>query len=661
MRRLTGALLLALIFSAGIAAQEEHLVRIDSRVGFRGFFKPGHWTPVELTIQNLGRDIRGSLVVELDRRDRFGPDRHTNSFVRELDLAAGSVKSFSFILPVETAVYPLKVLIRQDNETIVEEQVKLAGRGVPSALVAVLSRTSSLDFLLPAFNSSESRSMDIVYPLVEYLPRSWHGYDGVDLLVAHDARLQGMEDAQVEAIRGWVAAGGRLVVSAGAHVGPADAEVLARLTGFVPTGVDVVPASSLGLAELGLSVVPDELDSPAVVSIFRHQDDSGDPAGKAAVLRIGRGHIVVLPFDYSQFVRVAPVTAFGMWISILPRSVVLREEPGGPTDPGIVPIAVSRRVFESDLIANQLDLPLYDFPSRLLVAGLALSFLIVTIVILLWASSHRAERRARIVRPALGAAAIIVVAALVSLVSQLTLNVGQQPAEALAFTLELAELGPDDGYAMITRDIALFSRKRADYEISFPQDPVIIPLDSADQVIRALPGSARLDLPVERWGYRNTVVMDIRKLDIRARLHRGIGYVNVEVSNESALPLGGTVVLAQGFPTKVADIDPGDVAEKVVMSSGLGKWEEIPWQEYVPQGVLSGHQAQLLRDLARRQRDRNERGEILIVGWTPTPLVEARILAGFNREIELTAVVIRASAPQHDGSASDAQNGGREQ
>ena len=40
--------------------------------------------------------------------------------------------------------------------------------------------------------------------------------------------------------------------------------------------------------------------------------------------------------------------------------------------PGLIPTAMSRRVFETDLLANQLDLPLYNFPSRLLVGGLAL-------------------------------------------------------------------------------------------------------------------------------------------------------------------------------------------------------------------------------------------------------------------------------------------------
>ncbi|MCK4516702.1 MAG: hypothetical protein KAU31_15685, partial [Spirochaetaceae bacterium] len=191
MRKFVVAFLLATIAAAGgVAADDQFVVRVDTRIGFNGLFKPGRWTPIELTLQNLGPDIHGTLLVELTHRDRFGPNQHTNTYQRELDLASGAVKTFSVVLPLETAVYPLRVRITHENATVVEQEVKLIGRNASNALVAVLSRRPSLDFLLPVFNSGNGRFLDLVYPLVDYLPDQWQGYDGVDLLVIHDARIQ---------------------------------------------------------------------------------------------------------------------------------------------------------------------------------------------------------------------------------------------------------------------------------------------------------------------------------------------------------------------------------------------------------------------------------------------------------------------------------------
>lgn len=636
MRKLLAALLLATSMAAGgIAADDQFVVRVDTRIGFNGIFKPGRWTPVELTLQNLGPRIRGTLVVELTIRDRFGPDQHTSSYQRELDLASGAVKNFSLILPLETAVYPIRVIITHENAIVVEQEVKLVGRRAPNALVAVLSRRPSLDFLLPVFNSGSERSLDLVYPLVDYLPHQWQGYDGVDLLVVHDARIQTMAPDQVLAIRNWVAAGGRMIISAGAHLGPADSEVLRQLAGLVPESVDVVPVDELGFDRVGLPVLPDESESLTVISRF------ADSPSIISYSRLGRGEIVILPFDYTQLVRVAPATSLGMWASLLPRSAVL-DEPGANflsvSSPGLIPTAANRRVFETDLLANQLDLPLYNFPSRLLVGGLAASFFVVALGILVW-TTRRSTRWGAL----LGVVAVIVAAGLTSLLSHLTLTVGQQPPEALAFSLEIAELGPDDGYALVTKDILLFSRRRADYSVKFPGFPVIVPLEYRSQLLRTDGSTSNVKLPVGRWGHENTVAIQIVELDIRARVQRGIGYANVELRNQSDVPIEGVVVLNDGFPSMVGRLMPGDIVEHIVMGPGIGRWDNIEWAQFVPADDLSGHRAQLLQDLARRQRIEPEDGpgSLLVVGWRPSAMIPSTIEPSFDRHVELNAMVMR--------------------
>ncbi|MEE8441095.1 MAG: hypothetical protein V3S41_05180 [Spirochaetia bacterium] len=636
MRKLVVVFLLATIVAAGeVAADDQFVVRVDTRIGFNGLFKPGRWTPIEITLQNLGPDIDGTLLIELTRRDRFGPNQHTNSYQRDLDLAAGAVKKFSVVLPLETAVYPLRMTITHGDATVVEQEVKLAGRSASHALVAVLSRRPSLDFLLPVFNSGIERSLDLVYPLVDYLPDRWQGYDGIDLLIVHDARIQALTPDQVGAIRSWVAAGGRMIISAGAHLGPADSEVLRQLSGLVPESVHVVTVGDLGFNAVGLPVLPNESEAPTVVSSFV------DSPSTISYSKLGRGEIVVLPFDYTQFVRVAPATSLGMWASLLPRSAVLRKAESLDVvgrRPGLVPIAVSRRVFETDLLANQLDLPLYNFPSRLLVGGLAASFFVLAMGILLWTASRSTRGGA-----AIGVAGLVVVAGLTSLLGHLALTVGQQPPEALALSLEIAELGPDDGYALVTKDILLFSRQREDYVVSFGGSPVIVPLEYRGQLVRTDGPTSYLSLSVGRWGHENTVAMQIVEFDIRARIQRGIGYANVELHNESDVPIEGVVVLNDGFPNLIGRLMPHDVVEHIVMGSGVGLWNDIEWDQYVPPGDLSGQQAQLLRDLARRQRTEAEGGpgSLLVVGWRPSELIPSTVEPSFERHVKLNALVMR--------------------
>jgi hypothetical protein len=651
VRKLIVVFLLATLIAAGtLAADNQFVVRIDTRIGFNGLFKPGRWTPIELTLQNLGPDIRGTLVVELTRRDRLGPERHTISRQRDLDLASGALKNFSVVLPMESSLYPLRVVITHEGTVVVEEEVKMTGRSASNALVAVLSRRPSLDFLLPVFNSETERSLDLVYPLVDYLPDQWEGYDGVDLLVVHDARIQALSANQIEAIRRWVAAGGRMIVSAGAHLGPAGAAVVDQLTGMVAESVDVATVADLGFAEVGLPVLAEEMASPTVVSTF-----AGAPPG-ISYNRLGRGDIVVLPFDYSQLVRVAPATSLGLWATLLPRFAVL-DDPGADADgqnmaatpqagafaptagrrSGLVPVSLSRRAFETELLANQLDLPLYNFPSLLLVVSLAASFFIVAFGILHW-SANRSTRRGA----AAGVLALVVIAGLTSLVSHLTLTVGQQPPEVLAFSLEIAELGPEDGYALVTKDVVLFSRQRADYVVEFADSPIIVPLEYRGQVLASQGTTRDLSLSVSRWGHENTVAMQIVELDVRARIQRGIGYANVELQNESAVPIESIVILNDGFPSLVGHLMPDEVIEHVVMGAGVGRWDEINWEEYVPPGELARHQAQLLQDLGRRQRTGSENApaSLLVVGWRPESLISSSVEPAFDRHIELNVMLM---------------------
>lgn len=598
----------------------QYALDVNAVVGFSGVFRAGSWTPVHLTVQNLGEDVAGELHLEIARGSRVEPERATLRYSREVELVSGSSKAFSFVVPIDTTVYPLRIRITDGNATAHEQEEELLGRSVPAKLALVLARRPNLDFLLPLYNTRDRRVLDVVYPLLAYLPDQWQGYEAVDAIVIHDARLQELTERQVIAIRDWVASGGRLVVSGGAHFGPADAETLAPIGEFATTGIATATVEDAGFLEAGLPVGPDEREREVVATTF---------AGTGTALRrfeVGAGDVVLLPIDYVNLVRVAPLTSVALWNSLLS---------GTPSQDG-VPTGLRRRVFESEILANQLSLPLYDFPSRLLVLGLAVSFLIGVAAMLVWMA--RGDGR---LRRLVGIPGIVGLTAVVAVVGHLSLTVSLQPVEALALSVERADLIGGDGYAFVTRETALFSRQRADYALRYEGTPLLIPMEAREhRVVREVDGATQR-MEVGRWDHENNLAYQIVPFELSFRIQRGGDYAEVEIANDSPQRINGLVALVDGFPTALGDVPPGSVSEHVLDGSPEGDVMEIEWERYVPDDRLAANRARLLGDLARRQRvEDGDSSGVLVVGWTERPLLPVTVEPTFERTVDLHLVVI---------------------
>lgn len=620
-RKLSLAMLFGLF---AVSLQAQYALDVDAIVGFSGVFRAGSWTPVHVTISNLGQDVDGELRIDIERGDRFGPDRFTVSYRRDAELVSGASKAFSFVVPIDTTVYPLRIVVTDGEAVAHDESFELLGRSVPARLAIVLARRPNLDFLLPLYNSRDRRVLDVVYPLPSYLPEEWQGYGAVDLIVIHDARLQELTERQVVALRDWVASGGRLVVSGGAHFGPADAQTLAPLADFATTGITITTVAEAGLLEAGLPVDPSERTAQVVATSFARA------GSRLERIELGRGDVVVLPFDYANLVRVAPLSSIALWNSLLATDRPIGE----------YPTELRRRVFETDILANQLSLPLYDFPSRLLVLGLAASYVVGLAGIAFWLS--RGKNR---LRRWLGLPGIVVLAAIVTLVGHAALTESLQPVEALELSVERAELVPGGGYAIVTRETTLFSRQVAEYTVRYPGAPLLVPMEQEDHLIERSRDASAQTLAVGRWGYANNVALQVVPLDITSRVAAGDDYLEVEFSNDSRRSVRGLVAISNGFPQRVGDLFPGTVIEHVVEQPAQTEFERIDWIGFVPDDALAENRARLLSDLARRQRFANGNGNrpapsVIFVGWTDRPLLGSVVEPEFEMSVELNALII---------------------
>lgn len=599
----------------------EYVVQVDAVVGFNGSFKAGRWTPVRITAQNLGDDILGTLELSVQRGDRFGPNQTQTDYVRRLDLTSGSTKEFLFVLPLATTVYPIRVRITHGDQAVYSAERELSGLSARGELILVLARRPNLDFLLPLFNSREERNLDVVYPLPEYLPQQAEGYQAIDLMVIHDARIQTITEQQMKALRTWVASGGRLIISGGAHFGTADARSLASIVELSVGEIGTTGPGQLGLEQLGVTIQGSEADAQIVATDF------GEHGTKVHVAPLGRGQVVVLPFDYAQMVRVAPYTSATLW------SVLL-----AGTHPEPLTIGVRRNVFETEILSNQLSLPFYSFPSRALVLGLLISFVFAAATALYWTMARATSNRSVLVLPAIAALGIIV-----ALVGNVALTQRGQPTEALLVTVERAELGPADGFAQVAHEVVLFSRQRAEYAVRMTGLPLVVPMIDRDQRFVVDGSDVVAEVVVDRWGHQNIYATSIVEFPLTAGVQVGVGYVNVELTNATSHTVLDTVILRDGFPESIGTLVPGAQEEHVALAQASGNWNEINWSQFVPAGPMNAHQAQLLRDVARSQREpeAGDRRELLVVGWMSTPLLHSSVTPEFSNRVSLYMVAMR--------------------
>ena len=172
---------------------------ISATPGFSGFFRSGHFVPVNVKIQNDSRSIEGRLIISSD----------TMVIGERVKLSAPSAPSFSFLLAPQALHPAIDVRLVSQGKVVAAAKVPSL-KAVPpdAALVVILGGTpacvAELSGKLPAGSQTCS-----VQPAE--LPDDFRGYEAVDLLVIGDPSWE-PGPGQVQAMTDWLAVGGRMLV-----------------------------------------------------------------------------------------------------------------------------------------------------------------------------------------------------------------------------------------------------------------------------------------------------------------------------------------------------------------------------------------------------------------------------------------------------------------
>jgi hypothetical protein len=274
------------------AASGADAVTMTARVLLQGHARAGSWMAVEVRLENAGPALTGELHLE-------GGTSTKTRFASAVDLPTASRKTYVLYAQPPAFGRSLKIdLVATDGSPAGSTSVAYLAHDLTQLVVGVVAErpdrlVGDLD-LPPSINNNPS----VIAPLtVADLPDRVEGWAPLDRLIWQDVDASTLSTAQIAALHGWLAAGGRLVIVAGtAGIG--------TLAGFPD---DLLPYRPTATADLGADLLADLLGGRPVVSsavpMLVGAPGTGRPLVQAgdrwssAERTYGNGTVTVLGFD----------------------------------------------------------------------------------------------------------------------------------------------------------------------------------------------------------------------------------------------------------------------------------------------------------------------------------------------------------------------------
>ena len=192
-----------------------------------------------------------------------------------------------------------------------EVSLKTVGFSSDALHVAVLGEDPLGWTLLRTMNGSAierhragyetERNVVVVTMLPTESPAQWFGWDSVDIVVWRRPDPEQMTPEQVDALVGFVAAGGTLLVSLDASYANFARSVFGRMSGLSFHGLEAIPA----IPTLSDAIRP-QLELPETKDLLVVSVEGGDVRvahdGRPLVVQqaVGGGRVVVLAFDVAE-------------------------------------------------------------------------------------------------------------------------------------------------------------------------------------------------------------------------------------------------------------------------------------------------------------------------------------------------------------------------
>ncbi len=314
--RLVAAVGLAVLalgpWAAAAAAQQTASLTMNARILLQGHARTGSWAAVEVDLANDGPPIQGELRMD-------GGSQGNARFATPVNMPTGSRQTY--VLHVQPPAFGrnVKVQLVANEQVIDSVDVAYLVHEATQLVVGIIAErpqalVSQIDLQPTPFGAAAA-----LVPLsIADLPDRAEGWSVLDRLVWQDIDSNQLSPQQLDALRHWLAAGGRLVIVGGsAGIGTLSA-FPDDLIPYRPTAtVNVDPASLTTL--LGpLPVGAAEL--PAMAGTLGGGRPLATSGGQvvAAERAYGSGRVTILGFDPTTQWLAESRAVDALWSAALP-------------------------------------------------------------------------------------------------------------------------------------------------------------------------------------------------------------------------------------------------------------------------------------------------------------------------------------------------------
>jgi hypothetical protein len=308
---LLGVLVLALGPLAVPGAAAEGLT-MDARVLLQGHARAGSWAAIEVDLTNDGPSIQGELRMD-------GGDQSNARYSMAVNLPTGSRQTYVLHAQPPAFGRNVKVELVAGGQVIDDVSVAYLIHEATQLVVGVLAERPAGIVGQINLPSNQFGTAPVIVPLtVADLPERSEGWGVLDRLVWQDVDSNQLTSGQLDALRRWLAGGGRLVIVGGsAGIG--------TLSAFPDDILPYRPTATLDLDPTLLipviGALPDAAaDLPAMGGALargRALATSGDRA-VAADLAYGNGRVTILGFDPTTSWLAESMTVDSLWRGFLP-------------------------------------------------------------------------------------------------------------------------------------------------------------------------------------------------------------------------------------------------------------------------------------------------------------------------------------------------------
>ncbi len=508
----------------------------------QGHVRTGSWFAIAVDVQNAGPDVTGELRIAggSDSRTRFGT---------AAELATGARKEFLLYAQPPAFGGTMTVQLASGDSVIAETKVQVAVADQTTLVVGIVAENPARLVGEVSLLPNPQGQGAVLVPLTPAdLPERVQAWAPLDRLIWQDTDTSTLTTGQVAALRGWVAGGGRLVITGGTAGADSLTGLPDDLLPYRPTGViDIDPT----VLRPVLGGVPDGASTLAAfagsLAHGRALASSGDRV-VAADMPFGSGTITLLGFDPStSWIAKSDTWDVPLWRRLLP-----------PRATGITALAD-----DSQLVSGAANLPSLALPatSGLLVLLIGYIVLVGPVNYLVLRALDRREW-AWVTVPAL----IVVFAAGSFGIGALT-----RGSEVIVHEVAIVRGAPGTDQAGVQSWLGIFSPSRATFQVRVPGDTLLSSPMSGDtssnlgtsalDVLEGDPSRIR-DLAVG-YGSMRTIRAEGSATgpSIDADLHLQNGQLSGTITNHSDRTLLAPSLVLGSSVQNLSDLAPGASAK----------------------------------------------------------------------------------------------------